>query len=52
MFSQTDTCPYCKTALGRTELSAIRRTQQKWGWAGITLGLIGAGLGIYFGAAA
>ena len=52
MFAKSDTCPYCKTALGRTELTAIRRSQQKWGWMGITLGLMGAGLGIYFGATA
>jgi len=38
MFAKSDTCPYCKTALGRTELTAIRR--------------IGAGLGMYFGATA
>ena len=49
MFNRPDTCPYCKTALGRTELTAIRRNQQKWGWLGITLGLIGAGAGLFFG---
>ncbi len=52
MTLQKDTCPYCKTALGRDALLHVKREQQKWGWIGITLGLIGAGLGIYFGATA
>lgn len=50
MVMENDTCPYCKTALGRTELAQIKRGQQKWGWAGIALGLFGAALGVYFGA--
>ena len=52
MLLANDTCPCCKTALGKTEMARIRRSQQKWGWVGIMLGLIGAGLGIYFGATA
>ena len=52
MILQKDTCPYCKTALGHTEMKRIQRSQQKWGWAGVTLGLIGAGLGVYFGVSA
>lgn len=50
MMTKMDTCPYCKTALGRSEITRIKQSQQNWGWVGITLGLIGAGLGIYFGA--
>ena len=54
MNMKSDTCPYCKTAIGYQELTRLKRAQQRWGTVGLMLGLmlsfIGAGLGIYLGA--
>ena len=48
MFSK-DVCPRCKTVISEEETRALRKAQRKGGTLGLVLGLLGAGVGVYFG---
>lgn len=49
MSFKNNTCPRCKKALTDAEVASIKRREWRGGAIGMVLGLIGAGLGVYFG---
>lgn len=42
-------CPTCKTVISSNQKQALLKTHRKGGILGLFFGLIGAGLGVYFG---
>ena len=42
-------CPTCKTVISTDERQVLLKTHRKGGGLGLLLGLIGAGVGVYFG---
>lgn len=45
-------CPTCKTVMSAEQKRALRKAHRKGGGLGVLFGLIGAGIGVYFGVTA